>query len=156
LDHNSTPVRETGEGGVGGERAPGEGEEGPALPSCNRRELACRGLRAAVGEEPAAVTRWRGGVGEKVWEHLHCCQGGRPPPGVGMSGARGSKGARGPGARRASREGGGGALHDSGGGRGRGSVGGDVGVRGYWVGGKGIRWGGGRKPGRGRKTGANC
>jgi hypothetical protein len=31
-------VRETGEGGVGGERAPDQGEEGPAPPSCGRRE----------------------------------------------------------------------------------------------------------------------
>jgi hypothetical protein len=68
---------------VGGERAPGEGEEGHAPPSCSRRELACRELRATVGEEPAAGTRWHGGVGEKVWEHLHFCQGGRPPPGGG-------------------------------------------------------------------------
>jgi hypothetical protein len=32
---STASVRETGEGGVGGERAPGQGEEGPASPSCS-------------------------------------------------------------------------------------------------------------------------
>jgi hypothetical protein len=54
---------------------------------------ACRGLRASVEEEPTAGTRWRGGVGERVREHLHRCQGGCPSPGVGRSGGRGSRGA---------------------------------------------------------------
>jgi hypothetical protein len=99
---------------VGGERAPGQGKEGPAPPSCGRREWGRRPARvicATACREDARRRGWGGPAAEgaeELKDRVH----------TGEVDAAREGGRQGSSARRQ-------------GGRGRGSAGGDVGVRGW-------------------------
>jgi hypothetical protein len=160
------PVRETGEGGMGGERAPGEGEESPA-PGMGE-EAGTGDLRHRLQGAPYCCRR--GASGEDEVARRGAIESARAPPSLpGRTPAAGGGDVQHPREQRSSwtwcapgrwtrraREGGRGALRDGEGGRGAGDC--RRRRRSAWVLGRweGNPVGRGRKLGRGRKGGASC